>query len=727
MKAILRNVVLALGAIALLASCDLFKKDEVFVSISSDSPSFVDGKLTLKVSVSPASSKDVAVTLSDSGNIPAGALSYTQAFTIPAGTASANVDVTVDVDLVPAGVYSVTFAIAEANGAKIDPNAKECAVSLSVAEQAPPQVFISNSSEAFVDGKAKFTVSLDRAIKENVTVDFEVLTDVEGYLPIAAEALSFSNPATIPAGSTSAEVEVTLDESKVMKGVSQYAVIAIKSAVNAELAGAKTKAYIEANIELKAKQRSDWTVSYEGDITEEGVIYSGVKVSGIAEGQNYYLFVYNKGVVAQYFPETGVAGYLQFLSEDVMESMGTEDAYEIQTGNDTWLYDRLAVGAYEAWIVGCDAEGFVTGEYGTGEFTIEPNQAQKDAYDKWLGEWNIKADAIKVVEKDRSQVSFTVYTKDYYIDAALDADANLNFFVTDPCADGGNVGFFGYLPSEQEGYISIYSGDEPIGCAKLSEDGTQATIESTLNGTFTGMAAFTYQGDSFTGWGSFDVEFPAVMKRPQQASENYLKWIGTWKIEGFDNPLSIIEYVANESYAMGLFYPGVNSTIAIVDYDSESGNLLFNFGTSGGAVTSGENTYYLYLSGITNNNYVATGNKDTDLLARAVLSSDGNSASIEANSYLNSNNEETYAVQLGLLGYNSDSGWTNFGMIFAIPTTMTRQTENSAPAATARPGYSNSLPSGRKVAGAAMKAGRKLVATPSGDVRSELKRQSVVR
>ena len=727
MKAILRNVVLALGAIALLASCDLFKKDEVFVSISSDSPSFVDGKLTLKISVSPASTKEVSVTLSDSGNIPAGALSYAKTVPMHAGVAFANVDVTVDVDQVPAGVYSVTFSIAEANGAKIDPSAKECSVNLSIAAQAPPQVFISNSSEAFVDGKAKFTVALDRAINENVTVNFEVLTDVEGYLPVAAEALSFSNPAIIPAGSSSAEVEVTLDESKVMKGVSQYAVIAIKSADKAELAGAKTKAYIEANIELKAKQRSDWKVSYEGDITEEGVIYSGVKVSGMADGQNYYLFVYEKGVVAKYFPETGISGYIQFLSEDVAECMGTEDAYEIQTGNDTWLYDRLAVGAYEAWIVGCDAEGYVTGEYGTGEFVIEPSQAQKDAYDKWLGEWNIKATAIKLVEKDRDLLSYTVYTSDYHIDAALDANADLNFFVTDPCAEGGNVGFFGYLPSEQEGYISIYTGGEAIGRAKLNEDGTQATIESTLNGTFTGMAAFTYQGEQFTGWGTFDVEFPAVMKRPQQASENYLKWVGAWKIEGYEQPLSIVQYVANESYLMGLFYPGVNSTIAIVDYDPESGNLLFNFGTSEGAVTSENVTYYLYLSGITNNNYVATGNKDTDLLASAMLVDDGNKASIEPNHYLNSNNEETYAVKLGLLGYNQDKGWTDFGMLFPVPTIMIRQTESSAPAVTARPGYNNSLPSGRKVAGTAMKAGRKLVAMPAGNVRSELKRQSVVR
>ena len=240
----IKSALLTLGAIAVLASCDLLKKDDVFVSVSAASTSFINGKANVVVSLSAVSGSNVEVSLSCDGNIPSDAVSFNSSVEVPSGSISTDVTVFVDTDKLSPGQYEANISIASVKGAKVDPSGNSCSIFLTVQEPEDVRsvVSISNYSEAFTDGKASFTLSVDRAADADVIVNFAVVTEADGFAAIPASALTFDNPAIIPAGSLSKEVNVTLDESAIQKGVSNYAVISISSVSdNATVSASKTK------------------------------------------------------------------------------------------------------------------------------------------------------------------------------------------------------------------------------------------------------------------------------------------------------------------------------------------------------------------------------------------------------------------------------------------------------------------------------------------------------
>lgn len=698
-----KSLLLAFAAVAMLAACH--KQEPSRVGLNATAPSFVDGKVDIIVSLSAAAETNVGITLAASGTIPQSALTFEKNPTIAAGKTAVTVPVTVDASSLEPGNYQATFTIASVTGADINTAKQSATVDLAVeAVAVVPEVSFSAYSEAFVDGKATISLALSQAIDSDVVVNFAVEEEMEGYELVPASALTFSNPVTIPAGSTSLEVNVAVDESVLESGVSYFAVISLSSvSENAKIAATKTKTYIEAKKNLAANARTDWSASYAGEQTDatSGDISSVIAVSGVQGG--YYTFVYSKGVVAEEFES--ITEYLVYMEEKAIgPAIGTANAYKVKTGDANWLYNRFDVGEYELWVLGCTEAGHLTGDYAHAEFSVAPSAAMVSAYDNWLGDWFLGRTAVTIEEKNRSEVSFTIKAGDIFIDANLGWDGELQFFVTDPCTTAGGQGFFGYYPAEEEGYINIYSGSAAIGRAILDGTLKAANVESTNNGYFTGMATFRYNSEGqITGWGDLDIEFPVSMTRPPESlDENYVKWLGTWNVEGFANPLTIAQDVPNESFTIGLFYPSISVTYAIVDFNAETGGLEFNFGQAGGAVTSGGNNYTLYLSGITNDGYVATGSTTVDLLATAALDAEGKTATITENHYTATRNDapaEVWPVSLGLLGYNSSAGWSNFGMLFNIPTTMTKQAEEAAGAPAVRSSHMQSIPAGTKVRG----------------------------
>ena len=701
-----KSALLTLCAVCMLAACNK-EKSNVSVSISSTSPSYVDGKVDLIVALSEKSTSAVSATLAVSGTIPEAALSFEKKVTIPAGVTTATVTVTVDQSALEAGSYESEFTIASVTGGEVNASKNSCKVALTVEAAAIiPEVFISSYSDAFADGKASLKLALSQAIESDVVVNFEVVTEMDGYSVLPASALTFANPATIPAGSTEATVEITLDASVLESGVSYYAILSIASvSENAKRGSTKQTAYIEASKVLTANLRGDWTVTFDGTTTTGGKVSQNIKVDGVGAEGTYYLFVYSKGVVAEEFDD--ITEYLVYMEEKAVgPALGTADAYPVKTGNSTWPY-TLNVGEYEVWLVGCTAAGHINGDYATSTFKVEPTSSMLDAYDNWLGDWYLNRTAITIVEKDKSNVSYTIQAGDCFIDANVGWNGELQFFVTDPCTAAGGEGFFGYYPSEEQGYINIYTGTAAIGYAVLDGTGKEGTVDSTNDGFFSGMASFTYNETSYTGWGELDFEFPTKISRPvTELDPNYTKWLGTWNVEGFSTPLTIAQDMPNESYTLGLFYPSISITYAYVDFNAETGGLEFNFGAAGGAVTSGGNNYTLYLSGVTNDNYVAMGSSDSDLLATATLGSDEQSATIEPAHWLNSSSADTYPVSLGLLGYNSSAGWSNFGMLFNIPTTMTKAEAEPEPTSRVRANASRTLSAGVKVNGTRPEARR---------------------
>ncbi|MBR3075641.1 MAG: hypothetical protein IKH11_07830 [Bacteroidales bacterium] len=564
MKASLfRTALLTLAAVSMLTSCDLFnKKEDIFVGISASSPSFVDGKANIKVSLSGASSNPVSVSLGSEGNIPENALNVNYSAEVPAGSTSADIPVKVDVDKLPAGNYEITFSINSVTGGKVDPSKNSCSFSLSVQEvKADPSIVsISNYSESFTDGKASFTLALDKASDTDVTVNFTVQPEVDGYIAIPAAALSFDNPAVIPAGTLTKEVNVTLDLSAVQKGVSNFAVIVISSVSdNARIASSKTKTYIEANVELTANLRSDWSLAFAGEVQKEGNAYHGISVSGTGENSPYYIFAYQKGLVDGYF-QGDMTTYVKTMEQIVAEALGTADAYQIKQGEKTWLYSLFPVGEYEIWLLGCTESGHITGDYATATFKIEATAEQLEAYGKWLGEWDVTRRDLTdkwVISENVPGASFFIQgidgsnqlIADILVEADYDAANDQVVIYTQECKEWTNEGvkYMISLIGMYQNSTQLVSGDFDLAVIKKTGENTasitsggQVTLSS---GTFdvSGMTFFAAPVDGSASGYVFNSQvfylWPETMTRvvANDNDEVYNSFLGDWTIKRMDS------------------------------------------------------------------------------------------------------------------------------------------------------------------------------------------------
>ncbi|MBR5906188.1 MAG: hypothetical protein IKZ51_07015 [Bacteroidales bacterium] len=613
-----KSALLAIGAMAMLASCDFLKKEDVLVGFSSATP-FADGTATLTVSLSSPASSNVSVSISCDGNLPNGGLTFSSPVEIPAGSTSGDCHLTLNEDKFSPGEYDAVFTIVSVKGAKVDPSKNTCSLKLIVEEDpvnpvvTPSVVSISNYSESFTDGKASFTLALDKAADSDVYVNFSVQTEVEGYAAIPASALTFDNPAIIPAGALSKEISVTLDESAVQKGVSNYAIIVISSVSdNAVVASSKTKTYIEATAPLAANLRSDWTVAFAGEYERDGVVYHTIEVKGVGENDGYYIFPYNAGTVDFYF-NGDMTAFIKTMEEIVAEPLGTEQAYQIKKGSTGWLYQKFPVGEYEIWMLGCSESGHLTGDYATSTFKIEATPEVLAAYNKWLGEWNVTRQSKTdkwVITEDVPGASFCIQgidgdnptIADIQVYADYDAANDEIVLYTQDCKTWSYNGtdYTIALIGMYENSTKLVTGDFDLAVISRTGDNS-ATIKSggtvTVSGgsTFdvTGMTFFAIppSGSGYVFNGQVFYLWPETMTRIE-AIENdpvYNAFLGDWNIkrmnsEWDDSANAFKEtgevsdtWTISPKLAGYTFYisgfEGFSDVVIVADYNAASGSL----------------------------------------------------------------------------------------------------------------------------------------------------------
>ena len=668
---------------AMLVGCDLFESigTTPTVSIVSNSDTFdAQGDAVVTLSLSSIALEEVSVALSVSGDA-ANIVSLDKVVKI--GLGSKNQSFTVHADLgALKNDSSVVITIASATGATVGAPKEVTLIAKAgnVQEETPATLSVEADEEFSAEATATLTLKLDKAAKEDVSVEFEVLS-ADDYATIPAEALTFNNPAVIAAGQISATVTISVDAAKLPTG-DNYALIGVKSVQGAN-APRNTEFVILYSKPIVANLRQDWSIAYSGTNAEGNDVIS---VTGLADTDTYYIFNWTPGDVAANFNDmTEFLNYVE--SRLIAPYLGTADAEEILVGNADYPFNKLNLGGYEFYLIGCNSStGHVSGDYATVSFTIKPSAELLEAYDSWLGEWQFGTDILTVNEADKSAGTYTITTTPttttYSIDAKIGWNKELLFLVTDPASEAGNVGFFGYYPSEQQGYISIYTGSMPLGEAFLDQTGEGGTIQRTYDGYFDGMALFTYSGNSITGWGELEIDFSKVktFKRPvTEASPEYSRWIGSWKVGDTDTVLTLNEDLLDESLVIETLAP-VAGWYASIAFDTESGNLKYLFNYNYPFTYDGVN-YSIYSSGITNAGYVALGD-DNYVIANFIFNADG-SATIEPVKYADkdqdNNDIEDFAVSIGLLGYSSSAGWLNVsGNYIAIPTTLTKMEEGTA-------------------------------------------------
>ena len=549
---LLKSVVLTLGVIAMLTACKREKGNDVNVSLSASSTSFTNGQVELTVSLSGTSTTAVSATISAAGTVPAAALSFNSKVSIAAGETSAKVPVTVDLESLEAGNYEAVFTIASVSGAQLNSAKASVTVSLA-AEGSHPVVSIKTYSDTFAEGKATFTIGLDKAAAADVVVNFEVKSE-DGSVP--ADALTFSNPATVPAGATEFVVNVTLDDTK-LATISSYAIIAISSvSENAEVATTKTKTWIQAL--GSAKLRNDWRVAFEGDYEQDGNVYHSISAQGVEGG--YYIFVYEKGLVASNFKS--LSEYLQYMEINAVgPAIGTDDAYQIKKGDTGWLYYKFAVGDYEVFLAGCTEDGHITGEYATCDFSVEPTPEMLAAYDQYLGEWVLQSPKMAwTISEKQKGVSYTIMGiegQEWPVEALLNEDLQLEIHAQGPMSTNYeatyqgttytcSVYLYGIDNDPNSGYY--WTGDYVIAYGELDNDGNIALSGgsvSSSDGEFE-IGTMIYIAEDNAGKIALSISnnacgLPNMLLNPDNIEEEespvvaatYDDFIGEWVIDGF--------------------------------------------------------------------------------------------------------------------------------------------------------------------------------------------------
>lgn len=403
MKNIWIIAVAALSAAAVLMGCTGTEQPGTTTSSKvslTAGQEFVNGQATLTVSLSAAAATDVTVTLEQSGTLPAANLTWNPVVRIAAGAKEARVDVTAKADNLEAGEYTAIFAIKAATGAELGSPA-EVTVKYTVAGSDTPgpgpeptaaEVNITAFDDAFVDNKAHLTLTLSAAKEADVKVTLEVGTEVSDGTVIPVDALTFDNPVTIAAGATSAVVEITVDPDQLASG-SNWAVLSIKEADNNVTVGKRATAYIEAELELKARFREDWTAEYEGNETYQGYDYAVVTVTGTGDSW-YECFILEESKVHFETAEELVVSTAQNMYDMWASYNGQYDKSEFAYTQEGGVYVYPAVtdpGNYYIFVVGLTKDLEPTYDYTIANFQIAEDEQATPEYERYIGTWDYYA------------------------------------------------------------------------------------------------------------------------------------------------------------------------------------------------------------------------------------------------------------------------------------------------------------------------------------------------
>lgn len=558
---IMKNLKIAaalLVSAAMFAGCDLLENvgSAPEVSLTALSEFDAQGEAVVQVVLSTYALEEVSVVLAASGDAAA-AVTMEKAVKIAVGSKTQNVTVKLDQDKVTADSV-LKISITSATGATVG-SAKE--VSLAVTATAKPEdpatLTIAADDEFAEDATAKLTLKLNKALAEDVSVELQVLSS-EDFLAIPAEALAFENPVVIKAGQTTAEVKVTLDASALPTGDS-YAYIAIKGFQGNANLGQNKEVLIAFVKQIVAKVRNDWSIVYNGYQEAEGYDAVGINVS--SENDTYYIAVYGAGAVAESFDS--VTEYLQWYeNSNVAPYLGTEDAETVYTGNMTARYQRLNPDSYEVFIIGCNEQGHVTGDYATLTFTVEPTSEMVAAVESFLGEWIVNHYTWNIESAGGVYVTINGIEgeDDLPVEAFVNWDANLEI-VNQPYIEETEtevIGFYGLAG----GSLWTSSGFT-IAEIVLNEGGESATINpvTSPNGSaFESLAYLLYDvaAEKYYLY-SDQIAIPTTMQRPAEAVEEttpvvtatYEDFLGTWMYGDYEILIETVEGEEGYYYISG--------------------------------------------------------------------------------------------------------------------------------------------------------------------------------
>ena len=488
------------------------------LSLTSESAYFSEGTAQLRLTLTSAAATDVVVSLQATGSLDKSRLSFENPVTIPAGNKIAQVKVTVNDEGLSGGSYSATITVSSAGGATVSSSQKSVTLQLAVEEKVA-KVSLSGPS-AFTDGKAILKLTPSIAPQENITVSLDLGTLAEGKKAIPRNILTFPSTVTMPSGSTApTEVEVSLGEKALSPGT-YYAIIEITNISRWGEVEGTGKVEVSTEGTLTPNYRSDWSIDISSKQTdwERDVDYSVVEAhfrGGKSYG--YYLFEENANTFTTDYPT--MLDYLEDVQGSVEHWKEEGDPITIYTEDYSKRGYPILWGKHLWYMVGCDEEGNVTGDYCYYSVWYTAGEAHEAYYDKWLGEWRVGEETWTITEKERP---ISYYIGNQGTDCKVVAYAGavgeleiLSQWLEGTGPDGSRLRLYG------ECGPYYFSGASPA--ARIKMDSNEMT--ATVNGSrilidnevyeMDRLEMFEFPAGANKGNSAYILNLPAQMRRPE--------------------------------------------------------------------------------------------------------------------------------------------------------------------------------------------------------------------
>ena len=312
-----------------------------------------------------------------------------------------------------------------------------------------------------------------------------------------------------------------------------------------------------------------------------------------------------------------IKGYARYILNNISASQSAKDLIELWAANG-W-YDIWTNQTHTIWLdaMGWDddktmfaiefgEDGLPHGKYLQKDFVRKPVP-----YAEYLGAWSVWGNYNLTITEKEAGKTFNI--------------KGINNQIRSPYNPSGDVILIEATYNETTGQMSVasqeiapayelnyntlvdilagdYTGYENVGENLFNGDVKKDEADKYylfVSPAQEGIYGLTYKTYAQWGqWGSFGnastyVDSPWYYKVVEEdPSEKYQAWLGNWRIG--DKIYTISQNVANQSYKFGSF--GDDTEInAIVDFEPETGTILFNHAKTG-ATVSKDGRYYEYYS-----------------------------------------------------------------------------------------------------------------------------------
>ena len=358
------------------------------------------------------------------------------------------------------------------------------------------------------------------------------------------------------------------------------------------------------------KLAGSWKISFDGKTDDyEGYPFKFTNtVSAGGSDGKYFFTVYEAADVAEYadmdafltdiVPDEVL--YLEYLVKTYPDDYPNIASLLTDKTSSEWF--NLGYDSYVVLAIGLSDEGEPTGKYAYLNYTNEPSEAEKAAYNKWLGKWKITRGRGDDAVEDMLTVSQREFMKTYDVlgfedglfddigalEAEFDpATGNMKLYAqvlgqTEISGRGTTeIGLYGYV--ESTGYFYTYSSSPyKIADISLNADGKTAAVTpgSVSAGTLDAMRFYgkVISTGGFIGWNTGYTYLPNTLTRPSDSgSAAYNAWLGSWSVprNGSTDTWVIRQDVADYSYTI----EGIESLqgrVAKATFEASTGELVLN-------------------------------------------------------------------------------------------------------------------------------------------------------